>query len=450
MRKLSSSAIFSTILLMFISLSMPSMLFAQNASEELLVVTATGYGRSAKEAEKDALRAAVQKAVGVYVQSTTMTDNEELITDQILTASNGIVQEYVPFGEPTLNTTLGLYELKITAKVIKKALLNKLDEAKITYSVPMAGQSLFAQATTMQMQKADAQALFDATWDEIYNKNLDKLFRIRLLGLNGETGEKFAPSMTNNKDGTVKISFYIEYSYNFDYWYTVVAPKWSTVLDLYAKEKLPNVRSQLSSNGYSVSFPVEESDPQRESKRWVMSGAFIPNMLNMSPYFEGEETKSGFILNLAIAQDRLGSSVEYSRWLIPDLSYSAQITRLQGRYISDSGITSINRLDRFSVVFLDKDGLSILEEPLIDLRRLGYLKYNKSQSESKSDKFVVPYGPSFYMSNMSPYFIDRAYRVLMKTILYQYSANFTTDALKEVVSIKVRYNPIPTTVKDYK
>lgn len=57
-------------------------------------VTVTGIGRTAEESENDALRRAVETAVGVLVDSETLVEKGKLISDQIYTNSRGFITDY--------------------------------------------------------------------------------------------------------------------------------------------------------------------------------------------------------------------------------------------------------------------------------------------------------------------------------------------------------------------
>ncbi len=57
-------------------------------------VTVTGTGMSAAEAERDAMRAAVESALGVLVDSSTLVQNAAVIRDQIYTQSRGFITNY--------------------------------------------------------------------------------------------------------------------------------------------------------------------------------------------------------------------------------------------------------------------------------------------------------------------------------------------------------------------
>ena len=57
-------------------------------------ITVSGYGTSFEDAERDALRNAVEKAVGTMVDSQTLVQNNQLMNDEIYTQSKGYITNY--------------------------------------------------------------------------------------------------------------------------------------------------------------------------------------------------------------------------------------------------------------------------------------------------------------------------------------------------------------------
>lgn len=81
--------------------------FAQN-------ITIFGYGDSYDDAERDALRNAVEKAVGTLIDSQTLIRNNTLIEDEIYTTSRGFINNYTVVNKKYNN---GNYEVYINADV---------------------------------------------------------------------------------------------------------------------------------------------------------------------------------------------------------------------------------------------------------------------------------------------------------------------------------------------
>ena len=103
-------------LLTFLFLSLFSNIFAQNTTK--LVVS--GQGNTQLEAQHNALRSAIEQASGAFISSNTEILNDEVIKDEIISITNGNIQEFniiseikIPNGEyaVTLQATVSLQKL---------------------------------------------------------------------------------------------------------------------------------------------------------------------------------------------------------------------------------------------------------------------------------------------------------------------------------------------------
>lgn len=130
---------------------------AEPIQNEVVDVVATGSGLSPDEAEKDALRNAVETVVGQYVGTSTTVENDELIEDKILTYSAGFVETYDRIGEPRRRDD-GLVSIKIKATVKKSQLIRKLESASIG-KASVSGKDLFASTLTRLDEMTNAQKI---------------------------------------------------------------------------------------------------------------------------------------------------------------------------------------------------------------------------------------------------------------------------------------------------
>lgn len=89
-------------------------LFSCNNVVSAAQITITGYGNSYDEAERDALRNAVEQALGTMVEANTLVQNSMLVNDEIYTKSKGFVNNYSIVNK---NVHGGTYEETITADV---------------------------------------------------------------------------------------------------------------------------------------------------------------------------------------------------------------------------------------------------------------------------------------------------------------------------------------------
>jgi hypothetical protein len=123
---------------------------------DTIVVVATGIGQDSDSALKNALRAAVEQAVGTLVDSETLAENDEIVSDQILSYSGGFVESHKVVGEP--KTRDGLVTVKISAVVKRTQLAEKLQAANV-HVKEVDGESLFGEVFTALEQEQNASEL---------------------------------------------------------------------------------------------------------------------------------------------------------------------------------------------------------------------------------------------------------------------------------------------------
>ncbi|NDC63032.1 MAG: hypothetical protein EBZ59_03395 [Planctomycetia bacterium] len=129
---------------------------------EIHTEVAEGSGPDPAAALADALRNAVRQAVGVYVDSETLTDKEEIIHDKVLTFSDAFVVHYE---ELSRSTEAGLVTIKVSAAIQAGKLMSNLGEAKVA-TIDLGGADLVAAAAT----RRDAR---DAAADLLFRKFQD-------------------------------------------------------------------------------------------------------------------------------------------------------------------------------------------------------------------------------------------------------------------------------------
>jgi hypothetical protein len=113
-------------------------------------VVAEGVGATADEALKDAFRNAVRQVVGAVVDAETLLKNDEVISDKVLTYSDGFIKKY---DEVSKKKDGGLFRVKIAANVERRSVVAKLKAANVTVK-EVDGGSLFAkEVTTAEAQK---------------------------------------------------------------------------------------------------------------------------------------------------------------------------------------------------------------------------------------------------------------------------------------------------------
>ena len=128
------------------------------ASEDagtLREIVATGKGATEEEAKREAFHSAVEQAVGVYVDATTIASNEKVIEDSVLTYSNAYIKSFTAIRTSVDN---GIYTVKIRAMVKVQRLAEKLRSQGIK-TVAVDGQSIAAEIVTKQRMEEDGATL---------------------------------------------------------------------------------------------------------------------------------------------------------------------------------------------------------------------------------------------------------------------------------------------------
>ena len=113
-------------------------------------VITSGYGKNPDDALTQALRNAVEEAVGTYMTSTTRIENDELIEDKILSLSRGFIKDFKKLSEMKVDG-----ETKVTVSVIvtKTQILETLKASGI--KVKVAGKKMFQQFASFDRQMED-------------------------------------------------------------------------------------------------------------------------------------------------------------------------------------------------------------------------------------------------------------------------------------------------------
>jgi hypothetical protein len=117
---------FSLFILLLIPVTLAT---AQPPNPDVQTVVAEGFGggedslRARDDAINDALRRAVEQAVGTFVDAGTLTENYELIADKILTKAGGYVRSYKILSEEEID---GVLQITIRADVITAPIQNDL------------------------------------------------------------------------------------------------------------------------------------------------------------------------------------------------------------------------------------------------------------------------------------------------------------------------------------
>ncbi len=151
-------------------------------------VVAVGMGSTSEDATKDALRSAVEIAVGSMVSSTTLIEGDNIIRDEILNLSHGFVRTYNVIAQS--GSARSGYSVTVSAIVTREHLAEKLKAKGV--SVNYNAGAMFAKLKEWDNQAAAERAMA---------KNLFGLEAMKARGCNVYDYELEAqdPVRENNK-----------------------------------------------------------------------------------------------------------------------------------------------------------------------------------------------------------------------------------------------------------
>jgi len=184
-------------------------------------VKGTGRGVTKEKALKDAYRDAVEHAVGLYVDTEQLLDNDKLVKDKVLTHSNAYIEKYE---EKNLANNDGLLEIEIVAWVRRRELTQKLREVMptMTVNVSKINQSLYAEIVTKDKRDGDAEALLKDVFDEF-----DPLAQLMKVS---PVNEKAEVSPSKESADTKILSYQLRFQVDPDKYFKVWAPHMDKIL----------------------------------------------------------------------------------------------------------------------------------------------------------------------------------------------------------------------------
>lgn len=178
---------------------------------KVVVVTASGKGETKDEARKNAYRAAIEKAVGVYVDAESMMQNYEMVKDRVNTISNADIKECETLEEKPLES--GGFSVKIKATVEKKAITPKFKDVFPAAFADVGGiaSGLHAKKVTAATRSKDAAALMTAALGDV--DRMKNWIRLSVV-----EGKELRPIKNNGKTRNEpgKSPYAIRYSLKFD------------------------------------------------------------------------------------------------------------------------------------------------------------------------------------------------------------------------------------------
>ncbi len=148
---------------------------ATNTKPQVMEVVATGIGLDPEKAKQSAFSAAIEHAVGVLVDAETRIENDEIVSDKVLTFSRGFVQKYTVTKQWEKS---GLHYARIRAIVAVSKLAERLKAQNIAVrEVP--GELLYRQLKHELVTEENAAEMFRRAMEDF---RMDKLLKVEVVG----------------------------------------------------------------------------------------------------------------------------------------------------------------------------------------------------------------------------------------------------------------------------
>ena len=162
---------FIKFLLFSIVLILSTQITRAQDSDKTISITVSGSGKTQDEAKQSALRSAIEQSFGAFISSKTEILNDQLVTDQITSVTNGNIQSFSILNESQLPDGSWAVTLKVIVSISK---LTSFVESK-GVTIEIKG-SLFALNIKQDLlnEEAEKNVIFELV--SLLHKNLQKSF----------------------------------------------------------------------------------------------------------------------------------------------------------------------------------------------------------------------------------------------------------------------------------
>jgi hypothetical protein len=358
----------------------------QNNTKDLI---STGYGISPEKALNNAFKSAIQQYVGVVVDSETILKNNNLIKDEVLTASNGFIKSYDKISS---NNNDGLFEVTIKATVQSQKVLQKIESlniATISFRTNIRGQDLIAEISTKKQSKEDAEKILKKAYNEFFSINsIQEMLKIKIK----------SAKLDKDKVKGNRIPMNIDYTLSLDY-------------DIYL-QKVKKLEQTFKNLGAKLHEEVDFPYIGESSLEMANRGENFKKNLDIG-------TNIGFM-------KKYGTNYKLDMWIFPKTWKDIH------PFHNDDRLNSIRIYNLYSIVLKIKD----INNTVIFVNQL------KNKGEVNGLKYII-YGnsiPKIYSSSfgshndykakiIAPFLLDR------DRIDYNYILNYSITKMIDISSI---------------
>jgi hypothetical protein len=399
-------------------------------AQETIQVKATGVGISSEQAEKAALVNAVQQAVGLFLNSETLVQNEQVIYDKILSVSDGYVSKMEVLLPPRKRPGDGLFETTINAMVEKDKVGIELRKQRILVS-KTDGQNAWAEAASKIKDTQDGIAMLEKNLPDIQTR----LLSARLVNSKDPvSGEAVRPEVRPDPStGMAICAWNIEVSYDREAYYQQALPLLQKCFGALAERREDDFVLHCSFTPASHPDPVKSAFVNTPWRLYG-TGSGQPEAL-VEP--------SEFKVALNLSADRSRQQLRFALYTLSRAPYANWLADLQAPLA-------------LRIALIDNDGKTIHEDtiglaqtlrlPTSAERRIGY---NKPTVLTNMIAPRLGFKAEFW--NRGPYLwftpdfeasdsVDLFYG-LSDNLILRYEASLDPEDLKSVKTVQFEFVP---------
>jgi hypothetical protein len=348
-------------------------------------VTAEGVGKTEASAKKAAFKDAIQKVVGVLVDSSTQVKNEEIIKDELLEYSGGFISKSEVLSSKKDDE--GLVRVKVKCVVEKTQVKKKLENLNLL-TVKVDGSAFAQKEASKDEMRTDASKMLANAFEE--RKNLYKL----------KVPTKIS-DLKREEDGTVYIPVEVYFNQSD---YQVWSNNWKKLFEKVMADKL---------TGYST-FKINSNNGVGGKMLAYAGKKLVDENNNVRPKSKSEEggsnRKEMFFINVAESFGNNGSTrwvsykIEGDMTKLPGMVFSENEKGISLKKIAtaklfielqkgDGSIVSGAETSKFGFIEWDKNNIkrsACIKDPANDKEARGFHEWGQG---SELSLFSLPHGP---------------------------------------------------------
>lgn len=344
-----------------------------------LTTISTGIGTTPEIALKEALSAAVQQAAGTLIDAKTMMKNDDVMSEQVLSASDGFVKKFEKIGEARKNRH-GLWQIKIQAVVLMKPLKQKLQDTHIlVQDTGSSGQNEWAKIVSREAAQQDIPALLA---DFFRTHPAEKLLQAIVFDDKGRTQglQLYFPQSGRVVQNMVTVSLGVLVVVAQEKYQKQVLPDLIFMLEKISSARGPKITAR-SLDYHDVGFSLTPYDRSITTNRLDESWVTLLKNARCSRDIKykiprGSHGNCSFAVNISTGKYRAGNQ-QFQVYFLPDSKELRDCLRAVESHMNSLGV---------KLSFFDKDGGEVFSEvkPLVRHRR------NVLYTMGSDTKFISP------------------------------------------------------------